>query len=206
MKGQRPLLGGLIGVALLLSACSASINGVDDAPAAAQVDPTAPPPTAVPTIPPTETRIPPTETAVPPTTAPTATELPPTPQPTPAATVARTPLWAIGSTADWTATNDPVGIEGRVEVISADQIVVRGFVSFVSEAPGVDIRLGVGGDFSDAVAVSLKDITGDEYDGRTLTLTLPDAAFDSRTFDSIGVFCFDTGDLFDYALFEPPPS
>ena len=31
---------------------------------------------------------------------------------------------------------------------------------------------------------------------------LPAEAFDGRSVNAIGVFCFDTGDLFDYAAFE----
>ena len=82
--------------------------------------------------------------------------------------------------------------------------MIKNFVFLAEEAPGVDIRLGVGDDFSDEVAVSLKDITGKTYEGRSLTLTIPAAAFDGRTFDSIGVFCYDNGDLFDWVTIETP--
>lgn len=61
----------------------------------------------------------------------------------------------VGATADWTTSNDLVGIQGLVEVISERELVVRDFVSLVEEAPGVDIRLGVGNDFSDEVAMRL---------------------------------------------------
>lgn len=61
----------------------------------------------------------------------------------------------VGATADWTTSNDLVGIQGLVEVISERELVVRDFVLLVEEAPGVDIRLGVGNDFSGEVAVRL---------------------------------------------------
>lgn len=114
------------------------------------------------------------------------------------------PLFEIGATANWTETKDPVGIEGEIEYVSATEIVIRNFVFLAEEAPGVDIRLGVGNDFSDEVAVSLRDITGRTYEGRTVTLTIPPAGFDGRAFDSIGVYCYDTGELFDWALFDAP--
>lgn len=135
---------------------------------------------------------PPTHTAVPPTTPSEA----PTPVPE--------PIVPVGSTASWTLTNDTIGIEGEIEFTSATQLVIRDFVFLAAEAPGVDIRLGMGDDFSDAVSVSLRDITGKTYEGRSLTLTIPPAAFDGRSFDSIAVVCFDTGDVFDSALIERP--
>jgi len=91
-----------------------------------------------------------------------------------------------------------------VEFISATQIRIRDFVFLAAEAPGVDIRLGVDRNFEDDVAVSLKDITGDTYEGGSLTLTIPDEAFDGREFNSIGVVYYDNGDVFDWALIEPP--
>lgn len=170
----------------------------------AQVEVTAVLETAVPTatVSPTDTPEPaPTETAVPPTATPAPTQIP---RPTP--TIDYQPLFPIGSTADWTATTDAVGIEGTVEFISATQLTIRDFVFFATEAPGVDIRLGVDRNFDEGVAVSLKDITGDSYDGASLTLTIPDEAFDGRQFNSIGVVCYDNGDIFDWAVIQPPSS
>lgn len=192
---------------LLLTACAAPSENdkpEDIAPAATAVpgatetpvpiEPTTPSPTNTPAA---------TETAVP-----SATDMP---EPEPTATAASAeptaipdPLLPIGSTANWTETNDIIGIEGEIEFTSATQLVIRNFVFLAAEAPGVDIRLGVGDDFSEDVGVSLRDITGKTYEGRSLTLTLPAEAFDGRSFDSIGVFCFDTGDLFDYALIQTP--
>ncbi|MFZ0547709.1 MAG: hypothetical protein WAM60_19840, partial [Candidatus Promineifilaceae bacterium] len=101
----------------------------------AQVEVTAVLETAVPTatVSPTDTPEPaPTETAVPPTATPAPTQIP---RPTP--TIDYQPLFPIGSTADWTATTDAVGIEGTVEFISATQLTIRDFVFFATEAPGV---------------------------------------------------------------------
>ena len=110
----------------------------------------------------------------------------------------------VGAIADFSASNDSYGIEGSVEIISDTQIVISGFVSFLAKAPGVDIRLGLDGDFSDAVALSLIDITGEDFDGRTLTLTLPPGTLGSGLYDSIAVFCFDANVLFDSAVFVAP--
>ncbi len=207
---------GLAGLMLFLAACSpaASVPDNEGAQVAGEVvtEPAAtaePPP---PTYTPTPTEPPPTETHLPGPTATAAIEEPAatleptsppelTSEPEPAE-VDRQPILPIGASADWTATGDPIGIEGQIEVTSPEQIVIRDFVFLAAEAPGVDIRLGVDDDFSDGVGVSLKDITGDTYEGRNLTLTLPDEAFDGRSFNSIGVFCFETGDLFDYATFD----
>ena len=35
-----------------------------------------------------------------------------------------------------------------------------------------------------------------------MTLTIPDSAFDGRTFNSISVFCYETGEIFDWVVFE----
>ena len=110
----------------------------------------------------------------------------------------------VGAIADFSASNDSYGIEGSVEIISDTQIVISGFVSFLAKAPGVDIRLGLDGDFSVAVALSLIDITGEDFDGRTLTLTLPPGTLGSGLYDSIAVFCFDANVLFDSAVFVAP--
>ena len=88
--------------------------------------------------------------------------------------------------------------------VSATQIQIRDFVFLAAEASGVDIRLGVDRNFEDDVAVSLKDITGDTYEGGSLTLTIPDEAFDGRTFNSIGVVCYDNGEVFDWATIQSP--
>ena len=146
----------------------------------------------------------PTDTAVPATNPPTPEpEIVPTvtPEPTILAepTAEPEPIIPIGSTANWTETADSIGIEGEIEFLSATQVRIENFVFLAAEAPGVDIRLGVGDDFSDEVAVSLKDITGKTYEGRSLTLTIPAEAFNGRFFDSIGILCYDTGDLFDAA-------
>ena len=123
-----------------------------------------------------------------------------TPEPQP--TIEYSEIIPLGAIADWTASDDIAGIEGLVEVIDFNQIRITEFVSLVSPAPGVDIRLGMGRDFSDEVAVVLRDITGRDFEGRSLTLTIPDAAYDGRTFDSIAVFCWETGEIFDWAQFE----
>lgn len=174
----------LIGLLLLIVAC---------APApATNVAPTSPP--AATQAAPTQTEAPatdvpqPTDTNVPATEAPAAEFI---------------PVLPIGAIADFSASDDIVGIEGVVEVVSERELLIRDFVSLVEEAPGVDIRLGVGDDFSDEVALSLKDITGRLYEGRSVTLLIPDSA-SGRTFDSIAVFCFDTGELFDFAIFQVP--
>lgn len=148
-------------------------------------------------------------------TDPTASELlesQPTPQvteteepastPTPEPTVEREPIIPLGAKADFTASEDNIGIEGSVEVRSATELVIRDFVFLVYEAPGVDIRLGIGDDFTDSIAVSLKDITGKEFDGRVVNLRIPDSAFDGRAFDSIAVYCYVTGEVFDSVRFE----
>lgn len=114
------------------------------------------------------------------------------------------PIFDVGARADLGATDDYIGIEGVFEVVSMTEIKVTGLVFTVVEAPGVDIRLGVDQDFSDEVAVSLRDITGASYNYRDFTLRIPSAAFDGRSFNSIGIFCYDTGDLFDFAIFETP--
>ena len=168
--------------------------------------------TAVPTTTTSPTQLSPTELPPSVTPVPTKTAVPdPTVTASPAATVTMMttledpdPLFPIGATANWTETSDVIGIDGEIEFISATQLVIRNFVFLAAEAPGVDIRLGVGDDFADGVGVSLRDITGKTYEGRSLTLTIPAAAFDGRSFDSIAVFCFDTGDLFDSALVQLP--
>lgn len=195
---------GLLLLATSLAACSPGGRAAGTATPAARA--TTAEATAVPkpTLPPAE------PTASPP--QPTATAVPATEPPTPAAaetptapaTVEHTEIIPVGSTADWTATLDPVGIDGVVEVIDVNKVRISNFVFLAAEAPGVDIRLGLDGDFSDVAAVVLKDITGQVYEGRSLTLTIPDAAFDGRAFDSISVFCFETGEIFDWALFETP--
>jgi hypothetical protein len=207
MPGKnRKVLLLMVMVMLAVAACASSggdepeAEDTDSAAEVAQSEPTSPP-TDTPEPEPTDTPEPePTDTPVPPTDTPEPTA---TPEPE-APFEPEKPLFPIGSTADWTETNDPLGIEGEIEFISATQIRISNFVFLAAEAPGVDIRLGVGDDFSDGVGVSLKDITGDTYEGRSLTLNIPPQAFDGRFFNSIGVFCFDTGDLFDYALIEPP--
>lgn len=123
--------------------------------------------------------------------------------PTPEATVERVPVLPIGTTADLTASDDSLGIEGTVTVVSATEIVIEDFVFLADEAPGVDIRLGIGKDFSDDVALSLKDITGKIYKNRRLQLTIPASAMGNE-YDSIGIVCYDTGDVFDFALFQSP--
>lgn len=189
---------------LVLAACRAAAEAVD------ATTPNEPEPTAVPSataVLPTNTVQPqPTDTPEP---APTDSPEPaPTQTPEPTAEVETsedpTPLFAIGATASWTESNDVLGIEGEIEYISATEIVIRDFLFLASEAPGVDIRLGIDDDFTDGVGVSLKDITGKTYEGRSFTLTIPAEGFDGRSFNSIGVFCFDTGDLFDWALLEAP--
>ena len=203
----------LIGLLLLLAACSgADEPAVPETAVTETAEPVAeatePPPTEEP--PPTPTPEPPTatppaaETATPepePTEEATATA--PADTPTPEIIIADAPI-PIGSIADWTSSADINGIEGIVEVTGVDEIVIQDFVSFVAPAPGVDIRLGMGRDFSDEASVVLRDITGKEYDGRTLTLTIPSAAFAGRSFNSIAVFCYETGEIFDYAEFAPP--
>lgn len=144
---------------------------------------------------PTETVAPtPTETIAP---SPTVTF---TPGPTP--TFA--PIFDVGVIADLGTTDDIIGIEGVFEIVSMTEIKVTGMLFTVLEAPGVDIRLGVDRDFSDEVAVSLKDITGIRYNYRDFTITIPSEAFDGRSFNSIGIYCYDTDDLFDFAVFETP--
>jgi hypothetical protein len=129
---------------------------------------------------------------------------PETPTPTANPVVEYYEIVPIGSTADFTASNDIAGVEGQVEVVSENQIKISDFVALLAAAPGVDIRLGIDGDYSDEVAVVLKDITGKNYEGRTLTLTIPDRAFDGQTYDGIAVICFDTGELFDAVTFASP--
>ncbi|MEZ4519627.1 MAG: hypothetical protein R3C44_23295 [Chloroflexota bacterium] len=147
----------------------------------------------------------PTVTAiVSPSPEPTPTPLP-TPTPTPVATPTPLPRLnplPIGATADWTATDDLTGIDGTVTVNEDGTLTLAGFVFLAAEAPGVDIRLGVDGDYSDEESVSLRDITGKTYEGRSLTLTLPDEAYDGRRLNSIGVVCYNTGDVFDSAQFS----
>lgn len=118
-------------------------------------------------------------------------------------TLERLPILPIGATADLSRTDDSLAIGGLVVVASDTEIVIEDFVFLAKEAPGVDIRLGIGDNFSDDVSISLKDITGKVYEGRRLRLTIPAGAL-GREFDSIGVFCFATGDLFDYAMFQSP--
>jgi hypothetical protein len=145
------------------------------------------------------------------TSQPTATvaldaSIPPTDPietPTPEATVERVPILPIGTTADLTASDDSLGIEGMVTIISATEIVIEDFVFLADEAPAVDIRLGIGKDFSDDVALSLKVITGKIYQGRRLQLTIPVSAMGNE-YDSIGIVCYDTGDVFDFAFFQSP--
>jgi len=139
------------------------------------------------------------------TPAPTET-IPPPPTETliPGPTNTFAPIFDVGVRADLTATDDFIGIEGVFEIVSMTEIKVTGMLFTIVEAPGVDIRLGVDRDFSDEVAVSLRDITGKTYNYRNFTLTIPSEAFDGRSFNSIGIFCYDTGDLFDFAVFETP--
>jgi len=166
----------LVITALALAACSPSNNRSEVAP---------PQPTATIVL---ETSIPPTE---------------PVETPTPEATIERVPILLIGTTANLTASDDSLGIEGKVTVVSATEIVIEDFVFLADEAPAVDIRLGIGKDFSDDVALSLKDITGKIYQGRRLQLTIPASAMGNE-YDSIGIVCYDNGDVFDYALFQSP--
>lgn len=194
---------------LFLGACATAAENEEtaveptDEPTATAVPPSSHPAAAA-----TATAVAATDTLeLEPTASPEPTATPePTvsPEPTPAPTAESEPLFELGATANWTETNDPIGIEGEIEYISATEIVIRNFVFLAEEAPGVVIRLGVGDDFSDEVAVSLRDITGRTYEGRTVSLTIPPAGFDGRTFNSIGVYCYDTGDLFDWAVFEVP--
>jgi hypothetical protein len=198
-KRQTPAWISIILCLFVLAACSSdggdSAEPTEPATEIAQGGETAVPPTKEPE----PTDHPPTETAVSPTASPLPTR---TPAPTP--TIDYQPLFPIGSTADWTASSDAIGIEGAVEFISATQLRIRDFVFLAAEAPGVDIRLGLDRNFDNGVAVSLKDITGDIYDGGSLTLTIPDEAFDGRQFNSIAVVCYDNGDIFDWALIEAP--
>ncbi|WP_420640936.1 hypothetical protein [Candidatus Leptofilum sp.] len=199
MKNWWKLFGGVFLLVMASAACSATVEESPPAetseietPAEVVASSTAPPlPTAVPTNSPEST---PTATQLP--TAVPATDTPSAPTPMPE------PVIPVGSTASWTATDDITGIEGEIEFLSATQLVIRDFVFLAAEAPGVDIRLGVGNDFSDEVSVSLRDITGKTYEGRSLTLMIPAMAFDGRTFDSIGVVCYDNGDVFDSAPIE----
>ena len=211
LRGRRGWLVAIPLLALIVTACSPG----DSATPVSQAEATSPPeateedvapPTAT-TNPPTATAVPPTETGEPATETPeppTATHEPtePSATPTPEATVEYYELIPIGSTADLTASEDIAGIEGLVEVTAVNQIKISDFVSVVGAAPGVDIRLGLDRDFSDDVAVVLRDITGDNFEGRSLTLTIPDSAFDGRTFNSISVFCWETGEIFDWVVFE----
>ena len=137
----------------------------------------------------------------------TATSAPPataTETLTPGPTSTFAPIFDIGVKADLGSTEDYLAISGVFEIISMTEIEVTDFLFTVVEAPGVDIRLGVDRDFSDEVAVSLRDITGNSYENRDFTLRIPPAAFDGRSFNSIGIYCYDTGDLFDFAVFESP--
>ena len=170
----------LIVFMMVLGACSTqATESPTNAPAAEDTATSAPPPTE--------------------TTAPTATI---TLTPGPTSTFA--PIFDIGVKADLGTTDDYIGIDGVFEIISMTEIEVTDFLFTVVEAPGVDIRLGVDRDFSDEVAVSLRDITGNSYENRDFKLTIPAAAFDGRSFNSIGIYCYDTGDLFDFAVFESP--
>ncbi len=210
---QPKILLALLTAVVLLAACSADRNSdatdtqseSQDPPA--EIGPTVEPastpvpPTATP-VAPTETPMPATETPEPETEAIVPTE--PADTVTPEPVVEYYELIPAGSTADLTASNDIAGIEGMVEVRSETEIVIRDFVSLVSAAPGVDIRLGVDGDVSDDVAIVLRDITGKDFEGRSLTLTIPDRAFDGRTYDTIAMMCWETGEIFDQATFETP--
>jgi hypothetical protein len=206
----------LLAAVILLAACSADEE--PNAPAESQEANSAQDQTTGP-----EPIPEPASTAVPPSaTLATSTEMPVAAADTPETEVAEaetmeagetaTPEPAVeyyeaiaaGSTADFTASNDVAGIEGLVEVRSETEIVIRDFVSLVSAAPGVDIRLGVDGDVSDDVAVVLRDITGKDFEGRSLTLTIPDRAFDGRTYDTIAVMCWETGEIFDQVSFKRP--
>ena len=196
---------GLFALAVIIAACSPAeppdelaVQEELEGESAEQEQPTEPPPTLEPEdtpIPPTETPEPveevvePTEQAETPTVEPEDT---PTPEP-----IEYYEIIPIGSMADFTVSNDIAGIEGQVEVISENQIRISDFVSLVAAAPGVDIRLGIDGDYSDEVAVVLTDITGKTYEGRSLTLTIPDKAFDGQTYNGIAVMCFDTAEIFD---------
>ncbi len=216
----RPkLLYGLLVLAALLVACSSPAPSADTVAqnelqkvSPEQDQPTELPPTPEPEdtpVSPTDTPVLPTETSAPPaeTSEATPEEVEPTEPavtPTPEAVVEYYETIPIGSTADFTASDDIAGIEGQVEVISKTEIKIRNFVSLLAPAPGVDIRLGVNGDISDDVAIVLKDITGKTYEGRTLTLKIPDKAFDGRTYDTISVMCFATGEIFDVITFEMP--
>lgn len=114
------------------------------------------------------------------------------------------PIFNVGSVADFGLTDDYIGIDGRFEIVSMTEIEVTGLLFTVVEAPGVDIRLGIDRNFDDAFAVSLRDITGKTYNSRDFTLTIPSAAFDGRSFNSIAIYCYDTGDIFDFVLFDSP--
>lgn len=175
---------------LFLAACSA---GGEAAQATATYTSTSPPPAATPTATPTATEEPtitlipiPTEIS---TSVPERVFVPPLP---------------IGAIADFSLNNDILGISGVVEIVSDTKMVISGFFSPLDLAPGVDIRLGINGDFTDAVALSLKDITGRNFDGSTVTLNLPPGTLTSGRYDSIAVFCYDTGELFDFAVFVFP--
>jgi hypothetical protein len=209
--GRRTLLITLPLLAAIVTACSAgdaarSVSQEQATSPTVTVEPDAEPPTAT-LLPPTATRLPltntpapATETPVPPTDTQEPTE--PAETPTPEPTLEYFEIIPIGSTADFTASADLAGIAGMVEVTAVNQIKISDFVSLVGAAPGVDIRLGLDRDFSGGVAVSLRDITGQDFEGRTVTLTIPDSAFDGRTFNSISVFCFETGEIFDWVIFE----
>lgn len=192
----------LILLAAALAACSAGgeperqeeIVAAEQESATATVEPPSPTPES-----PTLTPEPPTQTVEPEPPTPTPV---PTETATPEPTVILSPIIPIGSTADFSGSDDALGIGGLAEVIEVNKIRIRDFVSPSGVAPGVDIRLGQGADFTDEVAVILRDITGDNYEGRSLTLTIPNEAYDGRTFNSIAIYCFDTGEIFDWVVFE----
>lgn len=128
----------------------------------------------------------------------------PTETVTPGPTKTFFPILDIGSVADLGFTDDIIGIFGRFEIISVTEIELTGFTFTAIEAPGVDIQLGIDGNFDDEFAVSLRDVTGVRHENRIFKLTIPSAAFDGRNFNSIAVFCYDTGGGFDYIVFETP--
>lgn len=91
-------------------------------------------------------------------------------------------------------------VGGQVRVVDDCTLEVTGFTF---DGRGIDVRFytGVGGDFSDGVAIGDNLVRASGYDGETITLRLPEGLTLSD-FDSISVWCIPVGLSFGDGQFE----